>query len=88
MKNYYRIMLGRKSAYAEDAYKGNFIGAGFIGDKDLTGHLPDNWRDFNKKFIPIFLEQNPGKAKKNCKYCVFKTLRDESGKLYCDGKED
>jgi len=63
MKNYYRIMLGSKSAYAEEAYKGNFIAAGFIHDKDLTHHLPDNWRDFNKEFIPVFLEQNPGKTK-------------------------
>ncbi len=63
MKNYYRIMLGRKSAYAEEAYKGNFIAAGFVKDKDLAHHLPDNWRDFNKEFIPIFLEQNPNKTK-------------------------
>lgn len=63
MKNYYRIMLGRKSAYADEAYKGNFIAAGFIKDKDLTQRLPDNWRDFNKEFIPVFLEQNPGRAK-------------------------
>lgn len=63
MKNYYRIMLGKKSAYAEQAYKGNFIAAGFIGDKDLTNHLPDNWRDFNKKFIPIYLERHSEKSK-------------------------
>ena len=63
MKNYYRIMLGQKSAYAEEAYKGNFIAAGFIKDRDLTHHLPDNWRDFNKEFIPLFLEQNPEKTK-------------------------
>lgn len=63
MKNYYRIMLGQRSAFAEEAYKGNFIAAGFIKDRDLTRHLPDNWRDFNKEFIPLFLEQNPGKKK-------------------------
>lgn len=63
MKSYYRVMLGRKSAYAEDAHKGNYIGAGFIKDKDLTSHLADSWRDFNKQFIPIFLEQNPDKTK-------------------------
>jgi len=56
-------MLGRKSAYAEEAYKGNFIAAGFIKDRDLTQHLSDNWRDFNKEFIPLFLEQNPEKTK-------------------------
>ena len=63
MKNYYRIMLGRKSAFAEEAYKGNFIAAGFIRDKDLTNCLPNNWRDFNKEFIPLFIQQNPGKTK-------------------------
>jgi restriction system protein len=63
MANYYRIMQGRQSIYAEEAYKGNFIAAGFIQDKDLTGHLPDNWREFNKEFIPLFLEQNPQKTK-------------------------
>lgn len=31
--------------------------------------------------------KNPGKAKKNCKYCDFKDMRDKDGKLYCDGKE-
>ena len=56
-------MQGHRSIYAEEAYKGNFIAAGFIKDKDLTRHLHDNWRDFNKEFIPIFLEQNPKKTK-------------------------
>jgi restriction system protein len=63
MKLYYRIMLGRKSAHFDEAYKGNFIAAGFIKDKDLTDHLPDNWRDFNKEFIPLFMKQNPDKTK-------------------------
>jgi hypothetical protein len=40
--------------------------------------------EYNKehKFI-----KNPGKAKKNCKYCIFKDLKSPEGKLYCDGKE-
>lgn len=56
-------MLGRQSVYADEAYKGNFIAGGFIKDKDLTNHLPDNWRDFNRQFIPLFLEQNPDKTR-------------------------
>jgi restriction system protein len=63
MKHYYRIMLGRKSSFAEQAHKENVIAAGFIRDRDLTQHLSDNWREFNRDFIPIFLEQNPGKTK-------------------------
>jgi ATP-dependent exoDNAse (exonuclease V) beta subunit len=31
--------------------------------------------------------KNPEKARKNCKYCVFKTLKNKEGELYCDGKE-
>jgi ATP-dependent exoDNAse (exonuclease V) beta subunit len=34
----------------------------------------------------VFIK-NPEKARKNCKYCVFKTLKNEKGELYCDGKE-
>jgi len=63
MKNYFRVILGRKNVYAEEAYKGNFIGAGFIKDTDLTNHLSDNRRSFNQEFVPIYLEQNPGKTK-------------------------
>lgn len=63
MKNYYRIMLGQKSIYAKEAYNGNYIGAGWLPDINLSEKLPENWRDFNKKFIPIYLEKNPDKKK-------------------------
>ena len=63
MKNYFRIMLGRKSVHAEEAYKGNFIGADFGIDQDLSGHLPDNFHDFNERYIPKYIELNPGKSK-------------------------
>jgi restriction system protein len=56
-------MLGRKSIFAEDAHKGNFIGADFDLGINLTNKLPDNWREFNKRFIPIFLERNLDKTK-------------------------
>lgn len=56
-------MLGRKSSFAEKTFKGNYIATGFLPDKDLTHQLLDNWRAFNKKFIPVFLEQNPNKTK-------------------------
>ncbi len=63
MKNYYRIMLGKKSIYAEEGHKMNVIGAGWLYDYDLTGKLPDDWREFNQKTIPIYLQQNPDKTK-------------------------
>lgn len=63
MKNYYRIMLGRGSAHAEEAYNGNFIGADYGLKKDLTEDLIDDRREFNHKFIPIYLAANPDKTK-------------------------
>ncbi len=63
MKEYYRIMPGRKSMYAEECRKGNFIGADYQINHDLTNRLPENWRDFNKEFIPIYMESHPDKSK-------------------------
>lgn len=63
MKNYYRIMLGKKSMYADECFKGNFIGAGFDINMDLSGKLHDNWKHFNQEFIPIYLSVHPDKTK-------------------------
>ena len=63
MKSHYRIMLGRKSRYAEKAYKGNFIGAGWFESINLTNKLPEDWRDFNKAMIPVYFKENPKKSK-------------------------
>jgi len=63
MKNYYRIMLGRKSVHAEECFAGNFIGASFDINEDLSGKLPDEWREFNQAFIPIYLAAQPLKSK-------------------------
>jgi restriction system protein len=63
MRNYYRIMLGAKSSFADECFKGSFIGADFDIKQDLTNQLPDNWREFNHKFIPIWLDTHAGKSK-------------------------
>ncbi len=63
MKNYYRVMLGKKSAFAEQCFAGNFIGVDFLGGEDLTHKLPDEWRTFNKQFIPVWLAAHPDKSK-------------------------
>lgn len=56
-------MLGKRSIYAEEAYKGGFIGAGWFENIDLTNNLLENWRDFNKEFIPLYLKDHPEKTK-------------------------
>lgn len=63
MKSYYRVMLGRKSVYAEECFAGEFIGAEFDVAEDLTGKLPEEWRPFNARFIPDFLARHPDKTK-------------------------
>jgi restriction system protein len=63
MKSYYRVMLGRKSVHAAECLAGGFIGTDFAIYEDLSRKLPDEWRMFNKQFIPVFLAQNPGKSK-------------------------
>jgi restriction system protein len=63
MKNYYRLMLGRKSAHVAECFAGSFIGTDFSIHEDLSRKLPEEWRTFNKQFIPIFLANNPDKTK-------------------------
>lgn len=63
MRNFYRLMLGRKSIHFESCFNGGFVGTDFDVHHNLSGRLPDNWRDFNKEFIPIYLESNPDKSK-------------------------
>jgi len=63
MKNYNRLMLGRKSVHADACLAGGFVGTDFGIHQDLTGQLPDEWRAFNKEFIPIYLEKRPEKTK-------------------------
>jgi restriction system protein len=63
MKNYYRVMLGRRSVFAADCFARGFIGVDFGITVDLTNRLPDEWRTFNKEFIPIYLAGRPDKSK-------------------------
>jgi restriction system protein len=63
MKNYYRLMLGRKSSYSSECFTGGFIGTDFAINEDLSKKLPEEWRTFNKQFIPFILANEPGKTK-------------------------
>ena len=63
MKKYNRVMLGRGGKFAKTCYQNGYIGADFELEIDLSDSLYDNWRDFNKKFIPIWMDKVPGKSK-------------------------
>lgn len=56
-------MLGRQSVHAAECFAGNFIGTDFDIGTDLTGKLPDEWRKFNRVFIPVWMERHPGRSK-------------------------
>ena len=63
MKNYIRVICGAKSIYAKECFEGNYIGAHYGIDNDLTKELPENWRDFNSKYREIWLKKHPNKTK-------------------------
>ena len=56
-------MLGRQHKYFNECYDNKYVGVGFDIEVDLKNDLPDNWRDFNKKYIPFYLNKNPEKSK-------------------------
>ena len=61
-RSYYRVMAGGKSVYAAECYQQGYIGLWGL-EEDLTGKLPDNWREFNKTYVPVYLAANPGKSR-------------------------
>lgn len=63
MKKYYRIMCGSNYMFLDHFIEGNCIGVYYEIDQDLTDQLPEDWRAFNRKFIPVHLERHPGKSK-------------------------
>ena len=63
MKSYYRVMLGKGSVHAGAAHQGRFIGTDFLPSHDLTGRLPEEWKDFNHDFRPIYQQERPEKSK-------------------------
>jgi restriction system protein len=63
VKAYYRVMLGAKSVHAAECFAGNFIGTDFGIHQDLTKKLPEDWRSFNKEFIPVYLSAHSDKTK-------------------------
>src|SRR5689334_9919023 len=56
-------MLGSKSRYADNCLAGNFIGVDFGIKENLAGKLPEEWRAFNARFIPVYMAGHPDKSK-------------------------
>lgn len=52
MKSDNRVMAGRQRAFAAQCFQEGFIGIDYGMDINLTGRLPERWKDCNKEFIP------------------------------------
>jgi restriction system protein len=54
MPTYYRIHLGRNSAFANECLAGNVIGIDFEIPIDFAGEFGNSWQEFNRTFIPQY----------------------------------
>ncbi|MCL1929051.1 MAG: hypothetical protein FWG07_09720 [Treponema sp.] len=61
MKDYYRVILGKKSSMADECYNAGFIGVGFNREEDITEYLFDTVKEFNAFFVPKYLSLRPEK---------------------------
>lgn len=62
-KKYNRIMLGKAGCHADICKAEGYIGVDFLNEIDLTNNLHEDWHDFNKEYIPVWLKSHPEKKK-------------------------
>jgi restriction system protein len=63
MTQYNRVMAGAGGMHAAECVQDGFIGVDYEIAQDLSADLSDTWRDFNTRFIPVYLAGHPGKTK-------------------------
>lgn len=61
-RSYYRVRLGERAVHAAECLAGGFIGVHWGFKEDLTGQFGDDWRAFNARYRPIYLERHPDKS--------------------------
>lgn len=57
MTRYFKCALGQGAAHFPKALAESWVGTGWLENLDLSGRFKDNWRDFNKEFIPIAMDE-------------------------------
>ena len=60
---YFRIILGKQHKFFDDCLTNGYVGVDFGMDIDFSNDLPENWKDFNKKYIPEFMRRFPEASK-------------------------
>jgi len=65
MRSYFQVRLGKANIYADECARDGYIGTSWFANNDLTLPLNDaaDWRTFNKKMIPLYLESSPETTK-------------------------
>lgn len=61
-RHFYKVMLGVGSRDAATCHAGGFIGTDYEVREDLTGQLPDNYREFNERWMPFFMQSRTSKV--------------------------
>jgi restriction system protein len=56
-------MSGKGSMFAAEAREKGIVGVDWFPGEDLSGRLPEAWREFNASFIPLYLREHPEKSK-------------------------
>ena len=65
MTRYRRIRLGKQGSNLGQCMEEGFAGLDFGLPQDLSGEFTPHWREFNDRFIPIWLEHHPEKNKRS-----------------------
>lgn len=55
--------MGKAGCYADLCKAEGFIGVNFLNDENLTNNLYEDWHDFNKHYIPVWMKSHSGKTK-------------------------
>ncbi len=63
MKNYFKVRLEKQTSHLKACIKDNYIGADYSFNIDFTNQLTEQWNDFKKKFVPLYLKERPDKSK-------------------------
>lgn len=65
MTNYRRIRLGQRGSFIQRCLSEGWAGLDYDLHHDLTDQFPPTWREFNNRFIPLWLDAHPGKTRRS-----------------------
>jgi restriction system protein len=63
LTQYFLIRSGQQGVHLDECLAKGFVGLNYGIDEDLSGQFPENWQDFNSKYIPKWMESHPGGSK-------------------------